>query len=188
MLKKRHKFVSLFFVKKIFKKINITTYVQGHDIMINKPMLFLLLATITSLYSVNSAAAEQELFDDWALNCQQSCYIYQGMKSKSQNTIFSLQVSKVNKDTMTMQLNFPLGLYIPAGIGIAIGDFKKNTQLTTCLPKGCHALLVLNDEIKAKLKASKNLKVRFFTGQSQEKEVSFSLKGFQSALNAMDQR
>jgi invasion protein IalB len=94
----------------------------------------------------------------------------------------------VNKDTMTMQLNFTLGLYIPEGIGIAIGDFKKNTQLTTCLPKGCHALLVMNKEIKEKLKTSTNLKVRFFTGQSQEKEVSFSLKGFQSALNAMDKR
>jgi len=156
--------------------------------MINKSMLFILLTSLTSLFSASSAAVEQKLYDDWALNCQQSCYIYQGMQSKSQNTIFSLQVSKVSDNTMAMQLNFPLGIYIPAGIGIAVGDFKKNIPLTTCLPKGCHALVVLNDEIQKQLKANNKINVRFFTAQSQEKEISFSLKGFQDAFNAMKNR
>jgi len=156
--------------------------------MINRSMLCILLTSFTSLISINATAVEQEIFDDWALKCQQSCYIYQGMKSKNQNTIFSLQVSKVSNEIVAMQLNFPLGLYIPAGIGIALGDFKKSIPLTTCLPIGCRALLVLNDEIKGQIERSNKVKVRFFTTQSQEKEISFSLKGFQNAFNAMNKK
>jgi len=110
------------------------------------------------------------------------------MQSKKQDIIFSIQVSKVSDDNTVMQLNFPLGLYIPAGIGISAGNFQTNISLTTCLPKGCRALLVINDEIKKQLQTSDMLDVRFFSAQNQEKEISYSLKGFQSAFNAMSQR
>lgn len=156
--------------------------------MINKHLIFILCLGFTSLYSIKSSAVEPELFDTWALNCQESCYIYQGMQSKNQNVIFSIQVSTISDDNTVMQLNFPLGLYIPAGIGVSVGDFKTNISLTTCLPKGCRALLVINDEIKKQLQTNDMLDVRFFSAQSEEKEISYSLKGFQSAFNAMSQR
>jgi invasion protein IalB len=156
--------------------------------MINKPVFFTLFVSILSFFSVSSSTAELNIFDDWALNCQQSCYIYQGMQSKDQKTIYSIQVSKISSSKMAIQLNFPLGLYIPTGVGIAVGDFKKNVPLTTCLPQGCHALLIVNDEIKKQLDVSDKLNVRFFTAQNKEKEINYSLKGFQNAFKIMSQR
>lgn len=153
--------------------------------MINKPNILTILVSLISFFSASSSASEKNIFDDWALNCQQSCYIYQGMQSKNQKITYSIQVSKVSNDKVAIQLNFPLGLYIPTGVGIAVGDFKKNFPLTTCLPKGCHALLLMNDDIKKQLKVNDKLNVRFFAAQNQEKEISYSLKGFQNAFNAM---
>ncbi len=144
-----------------------------------------LIALLSGLWPAFSAAEDQK-FDDWLLKCDKRCAIQQGLQNPEKPAIqYGIQIVK-NQDQYVAAFNFPLGVYLPRGVGIEAGDQKGEFPFVVCLPGGCQGMLILNDELINAFKMKKDLKVRFYITGDKPNEIRFSLKGFTSALEALD--
>lgn len=130
--------------------------------------------------------AEQSKSGAWEIQCSDTCLIGQGIIKNEGNNQSKFGITISNSATANApvaQINTPLGLYLPKGLGIEIGKLKKAIPLITCVPNGCKAILKLNDDIVEQLNKNKALNVRFYTADSQQKQVSFALAGFKEAFS-----
>ncbi len=139
-----------------------------------------------SLFSAKSFSKDQ-LFDDWKLDCDKNCVIKQGLSNpKKPGVVYGIEISKIiDSDSPIMQVNLPLGIYLPSGIGVIVGREKKEAPVITCLHSGCRAIVSLNKKLLSAMKKEKKLNLRFFTANKKSNEVYFSLKGFSQAINKL---
>jgi invasion protein IalB len=68
-----------------------------------------------------------------------------------------------------------------------VNDIEKSIPVTTCVPSGCNALLIMNSELQKEMLDAPVFKIRFFSSNSRENEVIYSLKGFDEALDLVNQ-
>ena len=139
-----------------------------------------LLGFLSTLASADEAAQLQR-FGDWTYECGNGgCSIRQGLSNPENPTVvYGIVVSKVqNNPSPIMRLNFPLGVYLPSGIGLAVGDMKLDIPMTVCLPEGCSAIAVVTDELRSRLASEDAIKVRFYLADSNPREISYPLFGF----------
>ncbi len=152
-------------------------------ILANGALVGVIVSCLGFLASPASAdeAAQLQRFDDWTYECGDGgCSIRQGLSNPENPTIvYGIVVSKVqNNPSPIMRLNFPLGVYLPSGIGLAVGDMKLDIPMTVCLPKGCSAIAVVTDELSARLVSEDTIKVRFYIADRTPREISYPLSGF----------
>jgi invasion protein IalB len=145
------------------------------------PISSLLFGLLLSAFHQPTQAATTETFDDWKLTCEKICVLAQGLENPNNpGVLYGIQISKIESSVHTiLQLNFPLGIYLPAGIGIIAGDYKQELPMTVCLPSGCRAILNLNDKLLAAINKNEKLHVRFYVSDKKPAEISFSTKGFE---------
>jgi invasion protein IalB len=81
-----------------------------------------------------------------------------------------------------MNIQVPVGLFIPAGIGLRIDDAKPvSLTLQTCDLKGCYAAAPVSPEMLAALKAGKELTITFQNLGKEAITVPLQLTGFAAA-------
>ena len=152
-----------------------------------KWIVYLLASFVLGINSAN-AESKQALYGDWELSCNtDSCVIGQGLSTKKGDLLYGVRIAKTNtSSTVTVQLNLPLGLYLPPGVGVKVSDHTRSFPMTTCLPKGCIANFPMDDQLAEKLKTDDNLIARFYLSDGEQpREVSFSLNGFSEAYEAL---
>mgnify|MGYP003642728978 FL=1 len=97
--------------------------------------------------AANASEPSRNKFGDWQQNCktQSECAISQGLQNPEQpGIVFSSQISYVSDSKEPiLQLNLPLGIYLPPGVAIDIGGNQHQAPVMVCLPQGCKVLLVL---------------------------------------------
>ena len=141
------------------------------------------------LLAGNTAAQQmQRSTGDWDVVCSDGkCRAGQLLANPKQPGIaYGSTFELVGKEKqLALQLTFPLGIYLPRGIGLRAGAEKRDVPVTVCLPSGCRALLMLDDKLTAALLKEQSYSVRFYTTEAAPGEVTFSLKGFPEARQAV---
>jgi invasion protein IalB len=124
---------------------------------------------------------------DWSIICSKTCKASQLLLSENKKLKYSATVSATDEPSLLqLKLVLPLGIYLPANVAFKVDDTAKNIPVTTCIPSGCHALIVINGSLQNKLAKAEFFKIRFFTTSQIENELSFSLKGFNKALESVN--
>jgi invasion protein IalB len=127
-------------------------------------------------WSVGCTAAERAS----ALNCavQQNVFL-----TATGQMIGSIAV-RVPGDTKApvMTITTPIGLFLPAGVSIAIDDgAAQNLVVQTCDAHGCYAELALSDDLLARLFKGVKLNVVFQDLTKRTITLPLSLTGFTAA-------
>jgi invasion protein IalB len=126
---------------------------------------------------------------DWSILCNKTCQASQLLLSEDKKLKYLATVSlNGEQNLLQMKLVFPLGIYLPANIALMVNGIEKSVPVTTCIPSGCNALLIINNELQKAMIEAPILKVRFFSSDSRENEVVYSLKGFKKALELVSQK
>ncbi|SNY60623.1 Invasion protein IalB, involved in pathogenesis [Arsukibacterium tuosuense] len=168
---------------------NITFYQPFSHLKSLAAMALLTLSTaLASPAAVaDDAKADVTEFGDWRAVCRDQCVIAQGLQNPEQpGLIYSSQVSYVsNSSDPVLQLNLPLGIYLPPGVAIDIGENKHRAPVTVCLPEGCKVLLVLSPEVVKQLQDNAAYTVQLFVTEQSPRQLKFSLRGFSDALASL---
>src|SRR5262249_21337741 len=80
----------------------------------------------------------------------------------------------------------PLGVTVPSGIVMQIGDLKRNVAFTQCLPGGCVAPIKADQQLVDKMKAGGEARVIVLDRLGKQVAVPFSLQGFAPAFEKME--
>lgn len=112
------------------------------------------------------------------------CTVEQSIvKTDTRQTValFRVQVpAETRAPIMVIQL--PLGLFIPAGLGLQIDDQKASAQpIHTCDAGGCYVTGPLAADLLGQLQAGKTLRLRFQNLSKETIDVSMPLEGFAAA-------
>ncbi|MBV2130573.1 invasion associated locus B family protein [Arsukibacterium indicum] len=147
----------------------------------------LLLSALACTAATAETKPDVTEFGDWRLVCNTQCVIAQGLQNPEQPAIiYSSQISYVSNSTdPVLQLNLPLGIYLPPGVAIDIGENEHRAPVAVCLPEGCKVLLQLTPAIVQQLKDHPAYTVKLFVSEQTPRQLKFSLRGFSEALASL---
>jgi invasion protein IalB len=155
------------------------------------PVLGLLLALGLAFGLAGPAAAQgvvKAQYGDWQMSCDtppgasfEQCALIQNVSAEDQpNVGLSVIVLKTaDKQARLLRVLAPLGVLLPNGLGLNIdGANIGRVAFVRCLPNGCVAEVVLDDELIKKLTEGKS--AIFFVFKTPEEGIGIpvSLKGF----------
>jgi len=133
-------------------------------------------------------------FDAWLVRCQAvkedvGCGISQQiLDQRSRQPILQLILGRAPSGKgHQFVIVMPLGVTVPPGIAIQIGDTKRTVAFTQCLPGGCVAPLPVDDAFLDVLKSNTEGRVGVVDRRGQTVAVPFSLKGFVGAFDKMEE-
>jgi invasion protein IalB len=137
----------------------------------------------------SSATIAAEDFNDWRYTCEtpdSSCMIGQGLTYEESGLTYSIQILHPESAGMgVIRLNFPLGIYLPRDVGLAVGKETREVPMLVCLPAGCHAIITIDEELRRSLLAEKDIRLRFYVTSEEPREIKYSLAGFEGAYNRL---
>jgi invasion protein IalB len=141
-------------------------------------------------YPVNSQTIAT--FEDWRIACppastkDQSCrMIEQVMDTRTGQSVVQLALG-TEKGKNVMDVSVPLGVLLPAGIGLAFDDQKdpKIFQFRTCTTAGCIGHLEVDDKTRAAFGTAKGGKILVAGMDGKAVAIPISLKGYKDAERA----
>jgi invasion protein IalB len=151
-------------------------------------ILSALLVLSTTSFNLQGQTPTRLQSGDWSILCSKVCKATQLLLSEDKTLKYSATLSLTDDKTLLqMKLVFPLGIYLPANTALMVNDIEKSIPVTTCVPSGCNALLIMNSELQKEMLDAPVFKIRFFSSNSRENEVIYSLKGFDEALDLVNQ-
>jgi invasion protein IalB len=138
-------------------------------------------------------------FGSWTLLCgkeskdkkaKERCSLVLPLVEKdTQKLVFRVIVTYGPKGKLVLRVDGPTGVALQRGLEFS-PDTKKVYRMPfqTCLPMGCKALLIVSDELKKELSASKQgaLTVYALNGKAVQTIATFT--GFDKGLAALDKR
>ena len=121
----------------------------------------------------------------WLLQCvngvisgNERCNLIHQIKNKNNQRIIKIELLKsTNSDLMMFHL--PLGVHLPSGAKLIVGESEYVMPITTCLVSGCQAQIKLNLNLKQQLKKESKAIVQLLNvNQKQKINIPFSLIGY----------
>lgn len=147
------------------------------------------LATLAAA-SLNAFAAPTNgtKYGDWEGVCQgNECGIIQVQYNNDKVPVGRVVLQKMKQagNNPVAIITVPLGVNLPAGMGIAV-DGKEIARLpfNFCDQGGCNVAIPLQGDVLNKIKAGNKLQVAAFVGDKQQ-TVVFSLSGVSKAISAL---
>lgn len=132
-------------------------------------------------------------FQDWLVRCQAvkediGCGMSQQiLDPKARQPILQLHMARApSGEGHQLVVVLPLGVTVPSGIVVQVGDAKRNVAFTQCLPGGCVAPVALDTALLDLLKSGKEARVGVVDRAGKTVAVPFSLKGFEPAFEKME--
>jgi len=147
--------------------------------------------TLALLGGGTPAAAQgvvKETHGDWQIRCDtppgaksEQCALVQSVTAEDRpNVGLSIIVLKLadNKSRL-LRVLAPLGVLLPAGLGLRIDDAEiGRAGFVRCLPDGCVAEVVMDDNLLTKLRTGKNAVFIIFQTPEEGIGIPVSLNGF----------
>lgn len=148
-------------------------------------------ALIAGLVCVDPAAAQgavKSVHKDWQIRCDtppgakaEQCALIQSVTAEDRaNVGLTVIVLKTaDQKSRLMRVVAPLGVLLPSGLGLKIDQADiGRAGFVRCLPNGCIAEVVMDDELIKKLRTGKT--ATFIIFQTPEEGIGFpmSLNGF----------
>ncbi len=150
-------------------------------------------AALTGLIASSVAFAQEPRvtqYQDWVGVCadvegQEVCEMQQTLTIENETgnvPLFRASVHNV-ENSLVMQLLFPLGLDLRAGMVLQIDEGEEFTSgFLTCVQEGCLAVFPLDSELLAAMRAGNSAKIGFRPFNTNETLVlELSLSGFTAA-------
>lgn len=148
-----------------------------------------LLLGLLPLLAVPASSADVAKHGSWQRSCKDgSCILSQGLTNPDKpGIIYSAQFQRIDGGKqLVMQLNLPLGIYLPPGLGLEIGSVRKELPLAVCIPNGCKALMTVDGPLEQQLRSADSLKLRFHVNESTSNELVFPLTGIATGLDSLN--
>jgi invasion protein IalB len=134
-------------------------------------------------------------FGDWQIRCdtppgakEQSCALVQSVTAANRPEVgLSVIVLKTaDGKNRLIRVLAPLGVLLPAALGLQIdGKSAGHVQFVRCLPNGCVAEAVLEDDLLKKLSTGKTATFIIFQTPEQGIGIPVTLKGFAEGFAAL---
>jgi len=139
-----------------------------------------------------------EKFKDWIKECEkiknpegkeiELCQISQTLTNTEVNQpMLKVAAGYVpNKEDAVMIITLPLGVILPPGVQLTVGEGKAaRVPITTCLPQGCQAGVQLDKEFTERLKKGTKLIVTFLGPDGKQINAPISLSGFTAGIDSI---
>ncbi len=132
---------------------------------------------------------------DWQMRCDtppgasnEQCALIQNVTaSDRENVGLSVIVLKTaDKQARILRVLAPLGVLLPSGLGLRVDNADiGRAGFVRCLPNGCIAEVILEDELLTKLRAG--IQATFIIFQTPEEGIGIpiSLNGFSAGFDAL---
>jgi invasion protein IalB len=137
-------------------------------------------------------------FGPWALVCsepkskeeKQTCSLVQALVGRESNKLmFRINVTYGPTGNLLLRIDSPTGVALQKGIEFSPDTVKSYLlPFQTCLPRGCSALLVMQDDLKQELQKSDKGTITVYALSGQAVRALAELKGFAEGLAALDKR
>ena len=157
----------------------------------SRRIMGLLAALALGSLAATAASAQgtvRSVHDDWQIRCEnppgaqnEQCALFQSVVAEDRANVglTVLVLKTADQKSRLMRIQAPLGVLLPAGLGLKIDNVDVGRAgFVRCLPRGCYAEVVMDDELVKKLRSGTS--ATFFIFQTPEEGIGFpvSLKGF----------
>lgn len=132
---------------------------------------------------------------DWQMRCDtppgaagEQCALIQNVTaSDRENVGLSVIVLKTaDKQARILRVLAPLGVLLPSGLGLRVDNADiGRAGFVRCLPNGCIAEVILEDELLTKLKAGAQATFIIFQTPEEGIGIPISLNGFSAGFDAL---
>jgi invasion protein IalB len=151
-------------------------------------LALVLVALPATASTVFAQGAVRSVHQDWQVRCDtppgahsEQCALIQSVTSEDRaNVGLTVVVLKTaDQKSRLMRVVAPLGVLLPSGLGLKIDNADiGRAGFVRCLPNGCIAEVVMDDDLIKKLRNGQN--ATFIIFQTPEEGIGFplSLKGF----------
>lgn len=153
------------------------------------------LAALAALGAVGATYGQgvvRAQYGDWQMSCDtppgasfEQCAIIQNVMAEDQpNVGLSVIVLRTaDRESRLLRVLAPLGVLLPNGLGLNIDGEKIGTvAFVRCLPNGCVAEVVLDDDLIAKLSAGESAIFIVFKTPEEGIGIPVSLDGFEEGF------
>lgn len=152
------------------------------------PLLLMVALTVATADRVMAQGAVKSVHKDWQIRCDtppgakaEQCALIQSVVAEDRaNVGLTVIVLKTaDQKSKLMRVVAPLGVLLPSGLGLKIDNNDVGRAgFVRCLPNGCIAEVVMDDELIKKLRAGKT--ATFIIFQTPEEGIGFpiGLAGF----------
>ena len=135
-------------------------------------------------------------FGQWALVCSENkeapelCSLVQVLIEKdSQKLVFRVSVAYGPKGNLVLRIDAPTGVALQKGLEFSPDAVKiYRLPFQTCLPRGCTAVLLIEDDLKQDLQKAQKAAITVYALNGQEVQAATELTGFAEGLAALDKR
>jgi invasion protein IalB len=144
------------------------------------------------------AAKVEGTFGQWALICSepkskeetQICSLVQALVERdSQKLMFRVSVTYGPKGNLVLRIDSPTGVALQKGLEFSPGEVKSyRLPFQTCLPRGCSAMLIVEDDLRQDLLKSEKGTITVYSLSGEAVRALAELKGFADGLAALDKR
>jgi invasion protein IalB len=157
-----------------------------------------LAALVASLCLAGPAFAQgavRSQHGDWQMTCDlvpgatdEQCALIQNVTAEDQpNVALSVIVLKTaDQEARLLRVLAPLGVLLPNGLGLNIdGEDLGRVAFVRCLPNGCVAEVVMDDELMTQLSEGENAIFIVFRTPEEGIGIPVSLNGFDEGFAAL---
>lgn len=156
-------------------------------------------SAFAGMVALCSAAAAQgpvkSVFGDWQMRCDtpagaksEQCAIVQSVQAEDKPNVSLVVIVLKTADGRSRLLRViaPLGVLLPSGLGLKIDTTDVGRAgFVRCLPSGCIAEVVMDDELLGKLRGGQAATFIVFQTPEEGIGIPVSLEGFGKAFESL---
>ena len=145
--------------------------------------LLAMMCLITFCGGAEAQGAVKAVFGDWQIRCDtppgaqnEQCALIQSVvaEDRSNAGLTVIILKTADQKSKLMRVVAPLGVLLPSGLGLKIDDTDiGKAGFVRCLPNGCVAEVVMNDQLLNQLKSAKT--ATFIIFETPETGIGFPL-------------
>lgn len=132
---------------------------------------------------------------DWQIRCDtppgaqsEQCALIQNVTAEDRENVglTVIILHTADDEGRILRVLAPLGVLLPSGLGLTIDDEDVGRAgFVRCLPNGCVAEVVLDDELLGKLESGSTATFIIFQTPEEGIGIPISLSGFQAGYQAL---
>lgn len=136
-------------------------------------------------------------YGDWQVRCEtppgaqsEQCAIVQNVAAEDRPnvTLLVIVLSTADTNQKLLRVVAPLGVLLPAGLGLRVdGEDVGSAGFVRCLPTGCVAEVIMDDDLSDLLRSGEEATFIIFTTPEEGVGIPVSLDGFAEGFDTLPQ-
>lgn len=158
-------------------------------------MSALLLGAVVSTTSALAQGEVKSSHGDWQMRCDtppgaasEQCALIQNVTAEDRENVgLSVIVLKTaDKQARILRVLAPLGVLLPSGLGLRVDEADiGRAGFVRCLPNGCIAEVILDEQLLTKLKSGAQATFIIFQTPEEGIGIPISLNGFSAGFDLL---